>query len=146
MVDTVRRNLATIGISVSVLEDANQCDPAESRRADLLLVEDAPIGPFELDPAQPLDNALQRGAYGMPLPSAGWDERSFRRQLDRARPLRGPARVAAYHRLADELTRTGPIAVFGSWIWPEYFGPKVGCKVFQGEYGFVDLGALCKRS
>ena len=146
MADIVRRNLAAIGIGVSVREDANQCDPAESRRADLLLVEDEPIGPFELDPAHFLEGLLQRGAYGTPLPSAGWDERSFRRQLDRTRPVGGPARAAAYHRLADEFTRAGPIAVFGSWIWPEYLAPNVGCKVFQGEYGFVDLGALCKRS
>jgi hypothetical protein len=38
-----------------------------------------------------------------------------------------------------------PFAVYGSWIWSEYFSPKVGCKVFQGEYGVVDLGALCKH-
>jgi serine/threonine-protein kinase len=146
MADIVRRDLAPIGIDVSVLEDASQCraDPAKSRRADLFLVQDQEVEPYERDPAHFLDNLLQRGAYGTPLPRAGWDERSFRRRLDRARPLRGPARVAAYHRLADELTRTGPIAVFGSWIWPEYFSPKIGCKVFQGEYGFVDLGALCK--
>jgi hypothetical protein len=36
--------------------------------------------------------------------------------------------------------------VFGSWVWSEYFSPRVGCKVFQGEYGVVDLGALCKSS
>jgi hypothetical protein len=35
--------------------------------------------------------------------------------------------------------------VFGSWVWPEYFSPHVGCKVFQGEYGVADLGTLCKR-
>lgn len=149
MADIVRRDLAPIGIDVSVLEDAAQClaDPAKSRRADLFLVSfPFVIQTDEHDPAPFLDQVLRYGEYGTPLPSAGWDERSFRRQLDRARPLRGAARVAAYHRLADELTRTGPIAMFGSWIWPEYFSPKVGCKVFQGEYGFVDLGALCKGS
>jgi hypothetical protein len=88
---------------------------------------------------------LREGAYGTPLPSTGWDERSFVRQLDRAQPLRGPTRVLAYHRLADTLTRSGPISVFGSWVWSEYFSPEIGCKVFQGEYGVADLGALCKR-
>jgi len=88
---------------------------------------------------------LKSAAYGTPLPSAGWDARNFRRQLGQARPLRGATRVATYHRLANEFTRMGPIAVFGSWVWSEYFSPTVGCKVFQGEYGVVDLGALCKR-
>jgi serine/threonine-protein kinase len=149
MADTVRRNLAPIGIDVSVLEDAAQCgNPSTSpkiRRADLFLVSGFPTSEAdERDPVRFLDNMLQRGAYGTPVPDAGWDERSFRRKLDRARALRGPGRVAALHRLADAFTRTGPIAVFGSWVWPEYFAPQVGCKVFQGQYGFVDLGALCK--
>jgi hypothetical protein len=42
--------------------------------------------------------------------------------------------------------RAAPFAVYGSGVWSEYFSPRVGCKVFQGEYGFVDLGALCKPS
>ena len=53
---------------------------------------------------------------------------------------------SAYRRLANELTRMGPIAVFGSWVWPEYFSPKLGCKIFQTEYGVAELGTLCKRS
>lgn len=148
LVDIVRRNLAPIGIGISVLDDSQCADPRTSpkiRRADLFLIQPG-LAASERDPAAFLDQALTAGAFGTPLPGAGWNERSFRRRLDRARPLRGPARVAAYRRLADELTRTGPIAVFGSWVWPEYFSPKVGCKVFQGEYGFVDLGALCKTS
>jgi hypothetical protein len=151
MAEIVRRNLAPIGIGVSVLED-DQCPDnpstsAKSRRADLFLVSGWPFTEAdERDPAQVLDQVLREGAYGTPLPSTGWDERSFDRRLDQAQPLRGLTRVAAYHRLADEFTRTGPITVFGSWVWSEYFSPRVGCKVFQGEYGVVDLGALCKSS
>jgi ABC-type transport system substrate-binding protein/tRNA A-37 threonylcarbamoyl transferase component Bud32 len=150
MAEIVRRNLAPIGIGVSVLEDTQQCPESpstsvKSRRADLFIVSGWPVTETdEREPAQVLDQVLREGAYGTPLPSTGWDERSFRRQLDRARPLRGPRRVAAYHHLADELTRKGPIAVFGSWVWSEYFSPKLGCKVFQGEYAVADLGALCK--
>jgi len=51
-----------------------------------------------------------------------------------------------FRQLADELTRTAPLAVFGSWVWPQYFSPKVGCKVFQSVYRVADLGALCKPS
>jgi ABC-type transport system substrate-binding protein/tRNA A-37 threonylcarbamoyl transferase component Bud32 len=149
LAEKVRRNLAAIGIGVSVLWDdqcpANPGTSAKSRRADLFLVSGWPFTEAdERDPAQVLDQVLRSGAYGTPLPSAGWDQRSFRRRLDRASPLRGATRVAAYHRLADEFTRMGPIAVFGSWVWSEYFSPRVGCKVFQGEYGVVDIGTLCK--
>jgi ABC-type transport system substrate-binding protein/tRNA A-37 threonylcarbamoyl transferase component Bud32 len=151
MAEIVRRNLAPIGIRVSVLEDADQCpvNPStspKSRRADLFLVSGDPFTKADdREPAQFLGQVLREGAYGTPLPSAGWDERSFHRDLDRAQSLRGPKRVPTYHRLADKLTRTGPIAVFGSWVWSEYFSRKVGCKVVQGEYGVTDLGALCKR-
>jgi hypothetical protein len=37
-----------------------------------------------------------------------------------------------------------PLAVFGSFDWGEYVSPQVGCRVQQGEYGFLDLGRLCK--
>jgi len=151
LADIVRGNLAAIRIGVSVLED-DQCPEnpytaAKSRRADLFLVSGEPFTKMdERDPAQVIDKVLSDAAYGMPLPSAGWDERSFRSQLERAGPLRGSARVAAFHRLANELTRNGPIAVFGSWVWSEYYSPKVGCKIIQTVYGVVDLGALCKPS
>jgi ABC-type transport system substrate-binding protein len=151
MAEIVRRNLAAIGIGVSILEDAD-CpeDPysaAKSKRADLFLVSGFPqVEVDERDPARFLLQVVQEGAYGTPIPDAGWNGRSFRRRLDRAWPLRGAARATAYRRLANELTRTGPIAVFGSWVWPEYFSPKVGCKIFQTVYGVADLGALCKRS
>ena len=28
-------------------------------------------------------------------------------------------------------------------VVPEYLSPRVGCRVFQGAYGFLDLGAAC---
>jgi hypothetical protein len=40
--------------------------------------------------------------------------------------------------------RMAPLAVYGDWVWAEYLSPKLGCEVFQGEFGFVDLGVLCK--
>ena len=146
----VRRDLARIRMTVSVLED-EQCpspdNPGASARADLLLVSGWPIMESdERDPVQVLDQALGSALYGSPLPPGPWRGRAFRRRLDQARPLRGSARVKAYRRLADELTRNGPLAIFGSWVWPEYFSPKVGCKVFQSVYRVADLGLLCKTS
>ncbi|MDX6490173.1 MAG: peptide/nickel transport system substrate-binding protein, partial [Gaiellaceae bacterium] len=153
LAEIVRTDLARIRIAVSVLED-DQCpgpDNAAARRkssrADLLLVNGWPFTQAdERDPVQVLDQVLAGSLYGSPLPPGPWSTRAFRKRLDAARPLRGPDRVAAYRRLADELTRTAPLAVFGSWVWPQYFSPKVGCKVFQSVYRVADLGALCKPS
>lgn len=151
LADIVRGNLAAIRIAVSVREDAscpeNPYTAAKSRGSDLFLVSGDPFTKMvERDPAQVINKVLSDAAYGMPLPNAGWDERSFRGQLERAGPLRGSARVAAFHRLGNELTRNGPIAVFGSWVWSEYYSPKIGCKIIQPFYGVIDLGAICKPS
>jgi hypothetical protein len=99
----------------------------------------------ERDAAPFLDQALARGgSFGSALGAGLWTTQGFRQSLARAAVLRGPTRSHAYSRIVDELTRAAPFAVFGSFIWTEYFSPKVGCKVFQAEYGVVDLGALCK--
>jgi peptide/nickel transport system substrate-binding protein len=150
MAEIVRRNLAPIGIGVSVRDGncpRNPYTAPKSKRADLFVVGGFPqTASDERDPSRFLDQVLQEGAYGMPLAGEGWDERSFRRELAQAQRMRGAPRAAAFHRLADEFTRSGPVAVFGSWVWPEYFSPKVGCKIFQTEYGVADLGALCRQS
>jgi predicted Ser/Thr protein kinase len=151
LADLVSTDLARIRIGVKVAEDelcpAGYLASPRSRNADLLLVQGFPYSlSAERDPAQSLDELLVSAAYGSPLPSAGWNAHAFRRDFERALPLRGASRAAAFHRLADELTRWGPIAVFGSWVWPEYFSAQVGCKVFQTVYGAVDLGALCKHA
>ena len=87
---------------------------------------------------------LGQALYGEPAPPGPWSTSVVHTA---ARPGAGADGVgprAAYRRLADELTRAAPLAVFGSWVWSEYFSPRVGCKVFQARYGVVDLGVLCK--
>jgi ABC-type transport system substrate-binding protein/predicted Ser/Thr protein kinase len=152
LAEIVRKDLSQIRIAVSVLEDeqcpgGNGAAVGKSQRADLLLVQGWPFSESdERDPAQVLAKLLTGAAYGQPVAATGWGSASFRRRLELAEPLRGAARAAAYRKLTDELTRSGPIAVFGSWVWPEYFAPNVGCKVFQTVYAVADLGALCKRT
>jgi ABC-type transport system substrate-binding protein len=145
----VSSDLARIGISVSVT--ASQSCPANGRydaqmkRADLILF--SGLRSEERDPAPFLDQALARdGSFGSALGPGLWTTTSFRERLARAAALRGPARLRAYVRLVDKLARAAPFAVFGSFIWSEYFSPKVGCKVFHAVYGVVDLGALCRRT
>jgi ABC-type transport system substrate-binding protein len=147
----IRNNLARIRMAVSVVDDQNCPDTPEvvrrTSKADLLLVQAWPwLEADEREPAEVLDKALTKSVYGAPLPPGPWSAASFRKRLDDARPLRGRARAPAYRSLVDELTRAAPFAVFGSWVWPEYFSPKVGCKVFQSVYGVADLGALCKTA
>jgi serine/threonine-protein kinase len=136
----VSSNLRPIRLAVSVLS-SKQC-PGRYEHADMFFVFPAYSG--ERDPAPFLDQALNSSVFGAPLGPGPWNQASFRKQLERARPLRGPARLAAYRRIDGELMRAAPFAVFGSFVWSQYFSPKVGCKLFQAEYGFVDLGALCK--
>jgi ABC-type transport system substrate-binding protein len=142
----IRSNLRQIGIGVSVSTSAH-CPShydAQTKRADLILF--TGLGSEERDPAPFLAKALARdGSAGSALGPGLWTTAPFRRALARAALLSGVARQRAYARLLDELTRSAPFAVYGSFIWSEYFSPKVGCKVFQAEYGVVDLGALCKR-
>src|SRR5262245_17047662 len=145
--DIVRRDLDRIGIAVSLVssECASRGYDPRAARADLLL------NAFETpepDPAPFLDEALDTDLQGVRLrPGPGpWNEPSFRRRLLHARGLRGEARFAAYARIDRWLRREAvPFAAFADEVVPEYFAPKVGCKLFQGVYHFVDLGALCLR-
>ena len=140
----MRANLASIGMAVSV-DESTRClqgeDPARDR-ADLTLGS-LGLGPADLDPAPFFDMAIG-GAYNFPTPGLGpWSSPAFGAGLKLARALRGPTRIARYARLQDELLRAAPLAVFGSFVGPEYFSPRVGCKVFQAAYRVADLGLLC---
>jgi ABC-type transport system substrate-binding protein/tRNA A-37 threonylcarbamoyl transferase component Bud32 len=141
----IRTDLSGIGIRVSY-DEAPQCPAtydARTRRADLLLF--SALGSQEPDPQSFLDQALAGDRrYGSALGGGPWRTPAFRQRLARASLLRGAARGRAYATLVGELTRAAPFAVYGSFVWTQYFSPRVGCKIFQGEYGFADLGALCK--
>src|SRR5262249_59149824 len=115
----------------------------EIERADLLLA--WLDGSLERDPEPFLDQALARGAYGSALGPGPWNEPAFRARVARAHALRGQARIEAYRRLDDELMRAAPFVVYVSLVYQEFVSPRVGCEVFQGAYGFLDLGALCVR-
>jgi peptide/nickel transport system substrate-binding protein len=144
----IARNLAKIRMAISTVEAKDCPGPGDglSARADLFLVSGWPwLESDERDPGLFIDKALRAGLYGNPLGPGPWRRHDFEKRLERARLLVGPARIDRYRRLSDELTRDAPFAVFGSWVWPEYFSPKVGCKLFHPVYGVVDLGALCIR-
>ena len=134
----VRTDLARIGITASVI----QC-PKEEGDADLLF---ATFGSPDLepDPASFVDWARGSRAYGSPVGPGPWRAASFRREVSRAEALRGQGRLTTYRRIDAQLSRMAPLAVFGGYVWGEYVSPKVGCRLQQAEFGFFDLGALCK--
>jgi len=129
-------------MTASVIE-SQQC-PGPYERADLLFVT-LGANQHELDPAQFVDQALDSSVYGSPLGPGPWRAARFRSEVARSHVLRGQARRTAYRRIQAQLMRMAPLAVFGSFVWGEYVSPKVGCRVNQAEFGFLDLGALCKR-
>ena len=139
----VRSDLARIGLTTSILE-SQQC-PGQYQRADLFFTTFGPEE-LELDPAQLIDQALSTSVYGSPLGPGPWRAGGFRHEIRRAQTLRGQDRLAAYRRIQAQLERMAPLAVFGSFVWGEYLSPKVGCRVQQAEFGFMDLGELCKQT
>jgi serine/threonine-protein kinase len=140
LAEILRSDLARIRITASVVR-SRDC-PGRAAEADLTFL--LPISLDELDLGAFIDQTLHHAVYGFPLGPGPWRAKAFRLRLERAQALRGAPRLAALQRLEGELMRMAPLAVFGDWVWAEYLSPKAGCRVFQGEYGFVDLGALCK--
>jgi hypothetical protein len=66
--------------------------------------------------------------------------------MDAIRRLRGPERLAAYRRLEEDLVRgPAPFAAFGAFVGAEYMSNRIGCRLVQGAYNVIDLGALCLR-
>ena len=141
----IRSELSRIGIEVSVVA-TNACPDrytADARRADLLV---SWLGdPFENDPEPFLDGAIATGEIGAPLGPGPWHSAWFKHRVEAARALTGSRRNVVYRRLANEYMRGVPVAVYGSFQWPMYLSPKLGCITFQARYGFLDLGLLCKR-
>jgi ABC-type transport system substrate-binding protein/tRNA A-37 threonylcarbamoyl transferase component Bud32 len=126
--EIVRSDLARIAISVTIAESTQCGSDPEAARADMTI---GWFRSFEHDPEPFLQQAGSSRSQ------------SFQRRLAHASELRGPGRLDAYARLDSELVHQAPLAVYASWVQPDYFSPRVGCKVFQSTYHFVDLGALC---
>jgi hypothetical protein len=137
----IRANLARIGIDVRIeksLGCLNGPETKELKAADMVL-----ISRFDNwgDPGGTITATL-----GSPDIPGYWNDSALRHRIERAETLRGRARVLAFAQLDESLLRgASPFAVYGAFTVPEYFSARVGCRLFQGTYHFVDLGALCVR-
>jgi ABC-type oligopeptide transport system substrate-binding subunit len=146
MVTSLRRSLRSIGLELVV----EKFDNLESRLAapgaawDLILFGD--WGPDYPDPSSTLNHLFETGypaADGV-RPSRPTDP-ALDRDLRAAARLSGLARLNAYARLDERLSREGAAVIpIGRYDQLDAFSERVGCQRFHPLYGIV-LGALCFR-
>jgi ABC-type transport system substrate-binding protein len=141
----VRSNLRPLGIDVSIIQSLGCLrgpDPKASQ-ADIILITRAS---GELDPAPFLESTVGRTSAFGGIGPVTYDDRTVKGRLDRASALGQDARLAGYARLQDDLLRgPAPYAAFGSFVAPEFFSERIGCRLIQGAYHVLDLGAVCLR-
>jgi class 3 adenylate cyclase/ABC-type transport system substrate-binding protein/tRNA A-37 threonylcarbamoyl transferase component Bud32/streptogramin lyase len=147
--DTVKQNLAAIGINLNVrVVDDRFGEATQSKNWDLVeftwfldFVDPGDFTNVLFDPKHPL-------GYGYPVPlPTGLDE-PWGTRLRAAHEIGGSDRGATYRRLVAGLLRSAPPAApYGTQNGPaQVFSSRVGCQVFRPQdWGYVDLAALCLR-
>jgi hypothetical protein len=138
--EIIRSNLARIGIDVEIEKSLGCLNGPETKKLAAADIQSITIGDDWGDPAGTV-RAVLEGPFGGAVKY--WNDPVLARRIERAGRLRGAARIAEFARLDEALLRAAPVAVFGVLSAPEYFSPRVGCKLFHATYRFVDLGALC---
>jgi ABC-type transport system substrate-binding protein/class 3 adenylate cyclase/tRNA A-37 threonylcarbamoyl transferase component Bud32 len=140
----VRANLAPLGIRVRIVQvdEPFSATQAPGAKYDMALVTwfyDYP------DPSEVLNLFLDPNGF-----RPEWAPRpllipaGYRRALEQAALLRGPARTARYADLATRLERNvAPFAAYSTPVMPEFFSARLGCHITQPVVGAVDIGTLC---
>ena len=136
----VRANLGRIGIDVRIDQSLGCLTGPETHRlarADMELISLSTPSPT------PRRSWSWRSVTATRCPDTGVTHACRRRSNAPARRA-GDARTAAYPRLEVKLVRDAiPVTVYASFVDPEFFSARVGCRVSQGALNVVDLGALC---
>ena len=144
--EIVRANLRPIGIRVRIAPSLG-CLRGHDPKLDVADIALVSPGSLAMDAEAFLALAGGDGdKFGeVPPPSWGRDD-AFLRRVARADALAGAERDAAFAALQEEaLEKNVTLAAFSSFVRPEYIAPRVGCRVTQGAYQFLDLGAACVR-
>jgi ABC-type transport system substrate-binding protein len=142
----VRANLDAVGLSVRIRQFE---DPfTESQKAGASY--DMRLTTWYYDWPDPYEvlNILLDGKGFRPdwAPAPLSIPASYRRALEHAALLRGPARANAYRQLAARLERNvAPFAAYSTPVLPELFSARIGCRVAQPVIASVDIGALCTK-
>jgi peptide/nickel transport system substrate-binding protein len=148
-VTSLRRSLRGIGLELVVgkpdnLDESHVTAPGAAW--DLFLFGD--WGPDVPDPSDTLNHLFETGypaADGVTLSATLRVDPAFDRDLRAAARLSGDARLDAYARLDERLSRDGvPVIPIGRLDQLDAFSERVGCQTFHPLYGIV-LGALCFR-
>jgi ABC-type transport system substrate-binding protein len=148
--EIIRRNLAPLGIQVSVKSDfpVGGAGAAASKRG----------APFDLTPLTSTPDLADPGNFlrslfdGSLIHAAGNTNLSYfndpvvNARLARADRLGGRARERAFGRIAADLARNqAPIAVFSQPYQAEFVSTRLACLIHQPAFGGLDLAALCIR-
>jgi hypothetical protein len=143
----VRANLRPIGIRVRITPSLACLRGHDPKRdvADIALASPSSLA-IDAEAFLALAGGDDDKFGGEVLPNWGRDE-AFLRRLARADALAGAERDDAFAALQEEaLEKNMRLATFSSFGRPEYITPRLGCRVTQGAYNFLDFGAACVRS
>jgi peptide/nickel transport system substrate-binding protein len=145
--EIVRANLRPIGIRVRITPSLACLRGHDPKRevADIVLASPSSLA-IDAEAFLALAGGDDDKFGGEVLPNWGRDE-GFLRRLARADALAGAERDDAFAALQEEaLEKNVRLATFSSFGRPEYITPRLGCRVTQGAYNFLDFGAACVRS
>lgn len=139
LAQVVKTNLAAIGMDVQVkafpFPTLFQRWSTKGEPFDLVLTS------FFADYADPY-NVLKEIRNGS-LPS--FDDLSHARKLAAARRLFGSARYLTFGKLDADLARNAaPWVAYGNALSQDFFSARMGCQIYQPQYG-IDLAALCVK-
>jgi DNA-binding SARP family transcriptional activator/ABC-type transport system substrate-binding protein len=146
----IRRNLAPLGIDVTVKSDfpvGGALVAIGKRGANF------DLSPFMSTADLPDPGSFLRSLFdGSLLRATGntnvsyFDDAAVNARLARADRLSGRARERAFGRIAADLARNqAPIAVFSQPYQAEFVSKRLGCLTEQPVFGGLDLAALCLR-
>gem|GEM_PF-1396546 len=149
LVASLRRSLRGIGLEL-VVEKLDNLGPriitAPGAAWDMFLFGD--WGPDYRDPSDTLNHLFETGypaADDVTLSATpGVADPALDRDLRAAARLSGRARLDAYARLDERLSRGGAVIPIGRIDQLDSFSERVGCQTYHPLYGMV-LGALCFR-
>ena len=134
----VRRNLARVGISVTIRKLVDlRAALASGAEFDLLDIHTALPYP---------DSASFLARMFGDLPS-GWVTASVRARAKSVARMSADRRQAAAASLADRLATVDvPVAAYGTPQTGQFIGPRIGCRVFSPFANGLDLAAMCTTS
>jgi peptide/nickel transport system substrate-binding protein len=146
----IEKALRAIGVGVVPRPFASSVEIANAeRRGEKFDVAVTPWYPYYPDPASAL-NALMNGRVIRAQDNtntAYFDDPVFNAKLDAASKLTGAARLTAYSRLDEEISReAAPYIPMSTFNVPVFYSARIGCQVWSSVPHYeLDVAALCLK-